>query len=75
MLSEMEINIVKLKTEMKGLDQLVGDRIESGPRNILHRTLGTGKTVLAIVKMEGCECPLEWIPFKITGKGIELLRK
>jgi len=30
---------------------------------------------LRIVKMGGCEHPLEWIPFKITGKGIELLRK
>lgn len=27
---------------------------------------------LRIVKMEGCEHPLGWIPFKITGKGIEL---
>ncbi len=30
---------------------------------------------LRIVKMEGCEHPLEWISFKITSKGIELLRK
>lgn len=29
---------------------------------------------LRIVKMEGCEHPLEWIPFKITSKGIELLK-
>ncbi len=29
---------------------------------------------LRIVKMEGCEHPLEWIPFKITRKGIELLK-
>ncbi len=28
---------------------------------------------IRIVKMEGCDHPLEWIPFKITSKGIELL--
>jgi len=27
---------------------------------------------LRIVKMEGCEHPLGWIPFKITSRGIEL---
>ena len=30
---------------------------------------------LRIVKMEGCEHPLEWIPFRITSKGIELLKE
>jgi len=29
---------------------------------------------LRIVKMEGTEHPLEWIPFKVTGSGIELSR-
>ncbi|MEM2099511.1 MAG: ATPase domain-containing protein, partial [Candidatus Bathyarchaeia archaeon] len=29
---------------------------------------------LRIVKMEGCEHPLGWIPFRITGKGIELIK-
>lgn len=29
---------------------------------------------LRIVKMEGCKHPLEWIPFKITRKGIESLK-
>jgi len=29
---------------------------------------------LRIVKMEGCSHPLEWLPFKITSKGIELLK-
>ncbi len=27
---------------------------------------------LRIVKMEGCEHPLEWLPFRITGKGIDM---
>jgi len=30
---------------------------------------------LRIMKMEGSEHPLEWIPFKITSKGIELIKK
>lgn len=29
---------------------------------------------LRIVKMEGCEHPLNWIPFRITSKGIELIK-
>jgi KaiC/GvpD/RAD55 family RecA-like ATPase len=29
---------------------------------------------LRIVKMEGCGHPLGWIPFEITGSGIELRR-
>jgi KaiC/GvpD/RAD55 family RecA-like ATPase len=28
---------------------------------------------MRIVKMEGTGHPLEWMPFKITGEGIELL--
>lgn len=35
----------------------------------------TCRRELRMVKMEGCEHPLEWVPFKITSKGIELLRK
>lgn len=29
---------------------------------------------LRIVKIEGCEHPLKWIPFNITSRGIELLK-
>lgn len=29
---------------------------------------------LRIVKMEGCTHPLEWLPFKITSKGIQMLK-
>jgi len=29
---------------------------------------------MRIVKMEGCHHPLEWLPFKITRKGIEMLK-
>jgi len=32
----------------------------------------TLKRELRIVKMEGTSHPLEWIPFTITGKGIQL---
>jgi len=28
---------------------------------------------MRIVKMEGTAHPLEWLPFRITGSGIELL--
>ncbi len=34
----------------------------------------THQRELRIVKMEGCSHPLKWIPFKITRKGIELLK-
>lgn len=30
---------------------------------------------LRIVKMEGCDHPLEWMPFKISDQGCELLRR
>jgi len=30
---------------------------------------------MRIVKMEGTEHPLEWLPFRITSKGIEMLKK
>jgi len=39
--------MVKLKTGIKGFDQLVGG-IESGSRTILYGPLGTGKTVFAM---------------------------
>ncbi len=29
---------------------------------------------MRIVKMEGCSHPLQWLPFKITDKGIEMLK-
>lgn len=29
---------------------------------------------LRILKMEGCDHPMEWLPFRITGKGIEMLK-
>mgnify|MGYP000066163240 CR=1 FL=1 len=34
----------------------------------------THRRELQIAKMEGAEHPLDWIPFKITAKGIELLK-
>ncbi|MEM2108344.1 MAG: RAD55 family ATPase [Candidatus Bathyarchaeia archaeon] len=35
----------------------------------------TSERELRVVKMEGCEHPLDWIPFKITRRGIELLEQ
>jgi KaiC/GvpD/RAD55 family RecA-like ATPase len=35
----------------------------------------TWQRELRIAKMEGACHPLDWIPFRITGKGIELLKK
>ncbi len=32
----------------------------------------TGQRELRLVKLEGCHHPLEWLPFKITGKGIQM---
>jgi KaiC/GvpD/RAD55 family RecA-like ATPase len=33
----------------------------------------TWRREMRIVKMEGTSHPLEWLPFRITGSGIELL--
>lgn len=40
--------MTKLRTGIKGFDELIGGGIESGSRNILYGPLGTGKTVLAM---------------------------
>lgn len=40
--------MVKLKTGIKGLDELIDGGIESGSRNILYGPPGTGKTVFAM---------------------------
>ena len=40
--------MAKLKTGIKGLDELIGGGIESGSRNILYGSPGTGKTVFAM---------------------------
>ena len=40
--------MVKLKTGIKGVDELIGGGIESGSRNILYGLPGTGKTVFAM---------------------------
>jgi KaiC/GvpD/RAD55 family RecA-like ATPase len=44
--------------------------------NILFFRLNeeTCQRELRIVKMEGCDHPLEWMPFRITRQGIEMLR-
>ncbi|MEM3463318.1 MAG: ATPase domain-containing protein [Candidatus Bathyarchaeia archaeon] len=40
--------MVKLKTGIKGFDELIGGGIESGSRNILYGPPGTGKSVFAM---------------------------
>jgi circadian clock protein KaiC len=40
--------MVRLKTGIKGLDELIDNGIESGSRNILYGLPGTGKTVFAM---------------------------
>lgn len=40
--------MTRLKTGLKGLDELIGGGIESGSRNILYGPPGTGKTVFAM---------------------------
>jgi circadian clock protein KaiC len=37
--------MTKLKTGIKGFDELLGGGIESGSRNILYEPPGTGKTI------------------------------
>jgi len=39
---------LKLKTGIRGLDELIGGGIESGSRNILYGAPGTGRTVFAM---------------------------
>jgi len=45
--------MAKLKTGIKGLDELIGGGIESGSRDILYGPPGTGKTVFAMQFYDG----------------------
>lgn len=40
--------MTKIKTGIRSFDNLIGDGIESGSRNILYGSVGTGKTVFAM---------------------------
>jgi KaiC/GvpD/RAD55 family RecA-like ATPase len=67
---------LRLKTGIKGPDELVGGGNESSSRNILYRDAGTGKTIFAMQFLrqglrEGCAHPLKCIPpQRITHKSI-----
>lgn len=48
------------------------DLNKKGAQNIIHLRTNNGKREMRIEKMEGIQHPLDWIPFVINDKGIEI---
>jgi len=73
----VNIDIMTTATQKDIATQRATDLDLNKAHNILFFRFNeeTCRRELRIVKMEGREHPLEWIPFKITSKGIELTRK
>lgn len=65
--------MTKLKTGIKRFDELTGG-IESGSRNILHGTLGTGKTVFAMQFLWQGLLEGETVSFDVMDKPFPRLR-
>jgi len=66
--------IMKLKTGIKRLDELIGGGIESGSRNILYGPLGTGKTVFAMQFLWQGLLEQETVAFDVMDKPFPRLR-
>jgi hypothetical protein len=65
----------KLKTEIKGLNELIGYGIEPGSPVILYgppetRKPSSSHSFPGISKIEGCYYLLEWLFFRIIGREI-----
>lgn len=73
----VNIDIMTAATQKDIATQRATDLDLNKAHNIFYFRLNEAnyQRELRIVKMEGCTHPLEWIPFKITSKGIEVLRK
>jgi len=73
----VNIDIMTAATQKDTATQRATDLDLNKAHNIFYFRFNEEKCQreLRIVKIEGCEHPLEWIPFKITKKGIELLKK
>lgn len=66
--------MVKLKTGIKGFDELIGGGIESGSRNILYGLPGTGKTVFAMQFLWQGLTEGETVAFDVMDKPFPRLR-
>jgi len=60
--------MAKLKTGIKGFDDLIGGGIESGSRNILYGAPGTGKTVFAMQFLWQGLCEGETVAYDVMDK-------
>ena len=71
------IDVMTAATQRDVATQRAADLDLNKAYNIFHFRFNEERCQreLRIVKMEGCAHLLDWIPFKITNKGIELLRK
>lgn len=72
----VNIDIMTAATQKDVVTQRATDLDLNKANNILLFRFNEEKNCreLRIVKMEGCSHTLEWLPFKITSKGIEMLR-
>jgi len=72
----VNIDIMTAATQKDLATQRATDLDLNKAHNIIYFRFNEEKCQreLRIAKMEECEHPLEWIPFKITSKGIELLK-
>lgn len=73
----VNFDVVTKGTEKDSLTQKAIDVDLNKAHNIIYFRFNEEKLQreFRIVKMEGCEHPLEWIPFKITKKGMQLLKQ
>lgn len=73
----VNIDIMTAATQKDVLTQLATDLDLNKTHNILYFRLNERKwqREFRIVKMEGSQHPLGWIPFEITSKGIRLLEE
>lgn len=73
----VNVDIMTAATQKDISTQQATDLDLNKAHNILFFRLNkeTYQRELRIVKMEGTRHPLEWLPFKINKKGIQLLRR
>jgi len=69
----VNIDIMTTATQKDLVTQRATDLDINKAHNIFYFRFNEEKfqREMRIVKMEGCSHPLNWFPFKITGKGME----